>query len=291
MAVRINGLPIFIWGFWRGEPCCLLVFIDDATGKLTSLLFVENECLAGYLQSIKTHINGFAALRCQYGTPVCLYSEIIQVKIWHGIFRVNAKNPQKTSYSGDGKTEFQRCLERLKINIIHALTPQAKGRVERAKNLKKDWQTLQDRLVKEMRLKNINNIKDANDFLPAFMEKFNAKFARVPKENEDAYRQLTLNNQELELALSVQETRVLSKNLSFSHNATRYLVKLKTGQFGTSMRGGKITLYSAVGKALQAYYKGNPIDFTAFRDQPKVADAIDEKSINYQVNQMLKLAA
>ena len=123
------------------------------------------------------------------------------------------------------------------------------------------------------------------------MEKFNAKFARVPKENEDAYRQLTLNNQELELALSVQETRVLSKNLSFSHNATRYLVKLKTGQFGTSMRGGKITLYSAVGKALQAYYKGNPIDFTAFRDQPKVADAIDEKSINYQVNQMLKLAA
>lgn len=191
----------------------------------------------------------------------------------------------KNRLSGDGKTEFGRCVERLNIKQIQASTPQAKGRVERAN------QTLQDRLVKELRLKNISNMADANAFLPEFMAEFNRKFARIAKEKEDAHRPLTLNQSDLELALSVQETRVLSKNLSFSHNATRYLVKLKTGQFGTSMRGGKITLYTAPDKALRASYKGKMREFTAFADQPKIADAIDEKSINYQVNQLLKLVA
>ncbi len=265
--IQIDGSP-HKWFEERGESCCLLVFIDDATSRLTSLLFVENENMAGYLQALKSHIN-------QYGVPACLYSDK------HGIFRVNAKDPA----SGDGKTEFGRCMERLNIKQIQASTPQAKGRVERAN------QTLQDRLVKELRLKNISNIAAANEFLPEFMEKFNAKFARLPKEKGDAHRPLTLTRSELALALSVQETRVLSKNLSFSHNATRYLVKLKKGQFGTSMRGGKITLYTAPDKTLKASYKGQMIEFTAFYDQPRIADTADEKSINYQVNQALKLAA
>ena len=265
--IQIDGSP-HKWLEERGDACCLLVFIDDATGKITSLLFVEHENMAGYLQALKIHIN-------QYGVPVCLYSDR------HGIFRVNAKE----SVSGDGKTEFGRCMERLNIKQIQASTPQAKGRVERAN------QTLQDRLVKELRLKNISNIADANDFLPEFMDDFNRKFARVAKEKDDAHRPLTLSDSQLELALSVQETRVLSKNLSFSHNATRYLVRLKKGQFGTSMRGGKITLYTAPDKVLRASYKGQMIEFTAFCDQPKIADTADEKSINYQVNQMLKLAA
>lgn len=265
--IQIDGSP-HRWFEERGDACCLLVFIDDATSKITSLLFVENEHMSGYLQALKTHIK-------RYGVPVCLYSD------QHGIFRVNAKNP----VSGDGRTEFARCAERLNIKLIHASTPQAKGRVERSN------QTLQDRLVKELRLKNISNIADANEFLPEFIERFNARFSRIAKEKTDAHRPLTLNQSELELALSVQETRILSKNLCFSHNAIRYLVKLKKGQFGTSMRGEKITLYTAADKSLQASYKGKMIEFTAFADQPKISEIANEKSINYQVNQALKLAA
>ena len=265
--IQIDGSP-HKWFEERGEACCLLVFIDDATGKLTSLLFIENENMAGYLQALKIHI-------LRYGVPVCLYSDK------HGIFRVNAKNP----VSGDGKTEFGRCMERLNIKQIQASTPQAKGRVERAN------QTLQDRLVKELRLKNISNIADANEFLPEFMEKFNRKFARIAKEKDDAHRPLTLTPSEFTLALSMHETRILSKNLCFSYHAMRYLVKLKKGQFGTSMRGGKITLYTAPDKVLRASYKGQMIEFTAFCDQPKITETADEKSINYQVNQALKLAA
>src|SRR5258707_379192 len=81
----------------------------------------------------------------------------------HGIFRVNAKDAE----SGDGKTEFGRVVERLGIGLINALTPQAKGRVERAN------QTLQDRLIKEMRLSNINSIEAAQTFLPGFILKYN----------------------------------------------------------------------------------------------------------------------
>ena len=265
--IQIDGSP-HKWFEERGESCCLRVFRQYAIGKVTTLVCIENENMAGYLQALKTHI-------LRYGVPICLYSDK------HGIFRVNAKDP----VSGDGKTEFGRCMERLNIKQIQASTPQAKGRVERAN------QTLQDRLVKELRLKNISNIADANEFLPEFMEKFNEKFARVALEKDDAHRPLILNESDFTLALSVQETRVLSKNLCFSYNATRYLVKLKKGQFGTSMRGGKITLYTAPDKTLQASYKGAMIEFTAFANQPKIATTANEKSINYQVNQALKLAA
>lgn len=265
--IQIDGSP-HRWFEERGEPCCLLVFIDDATSKLTSLLFFPTETTAGYLQALQVHI-------LKYGVPICLYSDK------HGIFRVNAKEP----VSGDGRTEFAKCLERVGVKIIHASTPQAKGRVECANR------TLQDRLVKEMRLRNINNIEDANAFLPEFIEKYNQRFACEPLEKEDAHRQLTMNNQELELALSVQETRILSKNLTFSYQGTTYLVKLKHGQFGTSMRGGKITIYNARNKELRASYKGRVIEFTAFRNQPKIADVVDDKCINYQVNQMIKSLA
>jgi hypothetical protein len=101
---------------------------------------------------------------------VALYSDR------HGIFRVNAKDAQ----SGDGKTEFGRVAARLKIAPIHALTPQAKGRVERAN------QTLQDRLVKEMRLQNICSIEAANRFVPVFISFWNGKFAVTPRDKISA---------------------------------------------------------------------------------------------------------
>jgi hypothetical protein len=106
-----------------------------------------------YLDTLRDHV-------LTHGCPLAFYSDR------HGIFRVNAKDAQ----SGDGKTEFGRVVERLEIGLINALTPQAKGRVERAN------QTLQDRLIKEMRLSNINSMAEANAFLPGFMIRYNEKW-------------------------------------------------------------------------------------------------------------------
>ena len=143
--IQIDGSP-HDWFEGRGPRCTLIVFIDDATDRLTALRFAPSETTRAYLETVRAHV-------LAHGVPLAFYSDR------HGIFRVNAKDAQ----SGDGKTEFGRVAERLGIEPIHARTPQAKGRVERAN------QTLQDRLVKEMRLRNISSIEEANAYLPVFI--------------------------------------------------------------------------------------------------------------------------
>jgi hypothetical protein len=141
------------------------VFINDATNRLTALRFAASETTRAYLETVRAHV-------LAHGVPLAFYSDR------HGIFRVNAKDAQ----SGDGKTEFGRVAARLGIEAIHALTPQAKGRVERAN------QTLQDRLVKEMRLRNISSIEDANAYLPEFIERWNNRFGVKPRNEISAHR-------------------------------------------------------------------------------------------------------
>jgi transposase len=155
--IQIDGSP-HDWFEGRGPRCTLIVFIDDATGRLTALQFAPVESTRAYLLA--------------HGTPLAFYSDR------HGIFRVNAKDAQ----SGDGKTEFGRVAARLDIEAIHALTPQAKGRVERAN------QTLQDRLIKEMRLQGISSIEAAQGFVPNFIAIWNKRFAVEPRDPADAHR-------------------------------------------------------------------------------------------------------
>jgi hypothetical protein len=96
---------------------------------------------------------------------------------------------------GDGETAFSRVAKGLKIEPIWALTPQAKGRVERAN------QTLQDRLVKDLRLAGINDLAAAQAFLPGFMARHNTKFAVVPAKSEDAHRPWAKGLAALDVAL------------------------------------------------------------------------------------------
>jgi hypothetical protein len=109
--------------------------------------------------------------------------------------------------NGATTTPFGRALAGLDIEAIHAHTPQAKGRVERAN------QTFQDRLVKALRLRSINDLAGANADLPAFMADCNARFAVASSSAEDAHRPLLHRARELDLLLSEQEERTLSKNL------------------------------------------------------------------------------
>ena len=95
--------------------------------------------------------------------------------------RVNAKTPK----AGDGFTQFGRAMSDLNIDVICANTPAAKGRVERA------HQTLQDRLVKELRLRDICTADDANAYLPDFMEDCNRRFGRPARNDHDAHRPLS----------------------------------------------------------------------------------------------------
>src|SRR5215212_11969061 len=124
----------------------LLVFVDDATGRLMHLQFVESESTFSYFQATRAYLEA-------WGKPVAFYSDK------HGVFRVNHEG----AISGDGMTQFGRALDALNIEIICANSSQAKGRVERA------HKTLQDRLVKELRLAGACDLAEGNALLPAFI--------------------------------------------------------------------------------------------------------------------------
>jgi transposase len=256
--IQIDGSP-HDWFEGRGPRCALIVFIDDATGRLTALRFAPVESGQAYLAALRDHV-------LAHGCPLAFYSDR------HGIFRVNAKDAQ----SGDGKTEFGRVMERLEIGLINALTPQAKGRVERAN------QTLQDRLVKEMRLRNICSISAAQAYLPEFILEWNKKFAVPPRNETPAHRPWTKTAEELDLALGCQEERVLTKALTFSYGGTKYCVK--TQGPGTAMRGVKITVHRFTDGRLRFSYKDRVLSCTAYGSYAVPDPAEDEKTLDARVD-------
>ncbi len=256
--VQIDGSP-HDWFEGRGPRCALIVFIDDATGRLTALRFAPTETARAYLGALRSHV-------LAHGCPLAFYSDR------HGIFRVNAKQ----AASGDGMTEFGRVAERLRIELINALTPQAKGRVERAN------QTLQDRLVREMRLRGISAIEAAQAFAPAFIAMFNAKFAAPPQDGEDAHRPWTQGAEALDAALARREERTLSKALTFSVGGALYCVT--TNGPGIAMRGAKITLLHFADGSMSLRYKDRALQYTRVKSLPRPGPAEDEKTIDARVD-------
>jgi len=155
VLVQIDGSP-HDWFEGRAPKCCLLVFIDDATGRLMHFRFGETESAFDYMLATREYIG-------KHGKPLAFYSDK------HGIFRVNHASGSKAG------TQFGRVLHDIGVELICANSPQAKGRVERANK------TLQDRLIKEMRLNKISSIEEANAWLETFIVDFNRRFAKTPK--------------------------------------------------------------------------------------------------------------
>ena len=260
--IQIDGSP-HDWFEGRGPRCTLIVFIDDATGRLTALQFAAAETTHAYLAALKSHV-------LAHGCPLAFYSDR------HGIFRVNAKD----AASGDGKTEFGRVAERLAIEPIHALTPQAKGRVERAN------QTLQDRLVREMRLSGIASIGQAQALVPAFVARWNARFAVPPRAAADAHRAWTGGIEALDEALARREERTLSKALTFSTSGTVYCVR--TQGPGTALRGAKVTLSHFMDGTMRARYKDRVLVLTRVKSLPMPRPAEDEKTIDARIDAIVR---
>ena len=258
--VQIDGSP-HDWFEGRADRCTLLVFIDDATGKLLQLRFEPTETTLGYMHTLHDHI-------VAHGLPVALYSDK------HSIFRINAKGADPES-----ETQFGRATRELGIECIHANSPQAKGRVERAN------QTLQDRLPKEMRLARISDIAGANNWLPGFVASFNRRFAVIPKDAADAHIGYPGSADELTNILSVQTTKTLSKNLSFQHECN--LIQVKTSGTGLAMRGAKVTLHDHFDGTRVLRWRNRKYTYTTLTNaQRKTAEA-DGKTINPRVEEAI----
>ena len=212
--VQIDGSE-HAWFEDRAPACTLLVYVDDATSELKELRFVDSETAFDYMASTRRYLE-------RYGKPVALYSDK------HAIFRVLKRD----SHVSDGMTQFGRALHELNIDILCANSSQAKGRVERA------HQTLQDRLVKELRLQGISDKAAANAFLPTFQTDYNKRFGKPPKSAHNAHRPLS-NTDDLDRVFTWQEHRKVTKSLTLHYKRAMYLLPKDL----THLVGKRLCLY------------------------------------------------
>lgn len=258
--IQIDGSP-HAWFEERGEYCTLIVFIDDATSDLMGLHFSPTETTQAYMETLGNYLN-------QFGRPVSLYSDK------HSMFRVNHVNCEGEL------TQFSRALKTLDIEPIHANTPQAKGRVERANK------TLQDRLVKELRLQNISTIEEANQYLPTFIKQYNRKFGIEPRSPIDAHRKVLHSETEVKQILSIHHQRKLTKNLSCQLNNIEYQIISKTK--GYRLRQSYVTLCEEFNGTLTILQNGRALKFRTLNQGEAPIPIVDEKTIQHTVEQAMQ---
>jgi transposase-like protein len=175
--------------WFNDEEYCLLLAVDDATGRLIQGIFCKGEGVIDTFIFWKRYIE-------KYGKPRIIYLDKFSTYSQN-----NTDDPK-------AETEFERACRELDIELINAESPQAKGRVERS------FGTLQDRLTKHLWLKNIHTLKEANEELERYLEIFNSKFEKIPTSPEDTHRK---NTDDLDKIFSIKEERVIANDYVISY--------------------------------------------------------------------------
>ena len=234
MLVQIDGSH-HPWLEERGPKLVLLLAVDDATGVVAQAVFHTGEDTRGYLVLLEGLVR-------QWGIPLALYSDR------HAAFEYNARQAPVLAES----TQFARVMRELGIRQIYALSPQAKGRVERMGS------TLQDRLVTELRLAGAATIQEANDVLQQFLPRFNAQFAVAAEQPEKAYRPVSAE-------LSLTETICLKHPRKVGRdNTVKYhwrVLQLLPGMDRPSYAGLQVEVLERADGQLMIGYHGETVDF------------------------------
>lgn len=258
--LQVDG-SLHDWLEGRGPRCALIAFIDDATSRVQYARFVPVECTQAYLDALQVYVQ-------THGRPAALYSDR------HSIF--TKPNPEI-----DTPTQFQRALQQLDIAGIQALSPQAKGRVERL------FQTLQDRLVKALRLAEISDLAAANAALPELLAAHNARFAVAPANAENAHRDYAGSAAVLARICAVQVSRKLTKDLVLSYQKQRYLIQT-AGAPRYALRGATITVVAYANGHIELLHGQAVLPFKVFGEPRPVSPPADDKTLNTRVDTVLK---
>lgn len=189
----------------RGPKLVLMAYIDDATNNVYAKFYDYEGTLPA--------MDSFYRYALLYGLPQSVYFDK------HTTYKSWKKPTIEEELEGiTHKSQFERALHELGVKTIHANSPQAKGRVERL------FKTLQDRLVKELRLKKANNLSQANRVLESFLIHFNHKFRKKPLTSADLH-QNPPDSKSLMSILSVKHTHVLRNDSTIIHRAKLYLIR------------------------------------------------------------------
>lgn len=240
--VQIDG-SYHAWLEDRAEKACLLLFVDDATSEILAAKFVEHESFWTYAGLCKQYFH-------QYGLPEAFYADRFSV------FRVNHTNVTTTA----AQTMFEKAMKALGIDLTCASSPQAKGRVERAN------QTLQDRLVKELRLEGISDYQQANAFLAKYIPIYNQKFAVQSADLIDSHEPLRAEN-DLEWIFTKKFNRKLSKDLQFQYDRVIYQVQSDRPTY--ALKGREVTVLENEHGNIKVLLDQAPLEFKRFIRQPK----------------------
>jgi len=259
--IQIDGCE-HAWFEDRAPTCTALVFVDDATSRLMVIHFTHSESTFGYFEATRQYL-------ARYGKPMAFYSDKAS------IFRVNRQD----AVNGPGHTQFGRALYELNIDGICANTPAAKGRVERAHH------TLQDRLVKELRLEGISTTEAANAFIPAFVDDYNRRFGKQPRNAHDAHRPLR-PDEDVESIFSWRELRKMTKDLTLHYERKLYMVA--DSPANRRLIGKYVEVFQFADGRIELRVAGKPIPYSVYDKLGNVdAAAIVE---NKRIGHVLEIA-
>lgn len=258
--VQIDGSP-HAWFEERGPACSLLVYIDDATGQLGELCFVPQETTQSYFEATARYV-------ARHGRPLAFYSD------QHSIFRLT----HAASTRGEGLTQFGRALQDLDIALLCAHSPQAKGRVERAN------QTLQDRLVKELRLRGLRDLAAGNAYLPEFLADFNRRFAVPARNPEEAHRPL-LPSHSLARIFSWQTPRKVTQHLTVQYHQQVYQLLHPERTF--AFRGAQVLVLDDGHGSITLEYKGRALAYRLVQTQSRQAAVVPSKQLDAVVTDLV----
>jgi hypothetical protein len=231
-----------------GLEQCLLLSVDDATGKITGAEFHYHEGVVPVFTFWKNYI-------LENGLPLAIYLDKFST------YKVNHKNAVDNK---ELMTQFQRAMEKqFNVRVIHAHTPQAKGRVEKMNS------TLQRRLVKELRLAKINTIAEANMFLKEiFIPKFNEKFAVLAKKASDLHRKLSEKQlTEIDSVLSIQSVRTINNDYTVRFKSNYY--QLEEIQPTTVYKKSKVDIEERLNGELKIKVRGHELVYFQLPEKPK----------------------
>ncbi len=234
------------WFEDRSEECCLLASIDDATGTITRAEFGESESV----KEVSTFWKEYVKTR---GKPLAIYLDK------YSTYKINHKNAVDNA---ELMTQFQRMMKELGIDLITAQSPEAKGRVERL------FGTLQDRLVKELRLADISTIPKANAFLATYLPKFNAQFGVVAAQEGNMHRSLTETEKEnLDAVFSVQSMRRVRNDFTIQFESK--WIQLEKIQPCTVLRKDAVLIETRFDGSLHIRFRGKYLTFKILPAKPE----------------------
>ncbi len=241
-----------LWLEDRNEEMCLLASIDDATGKITKAVFAENEGVEAVSRFWKEYVE-------ENGVPLNIYLDK------YSTYKINHKSAVDNK---DLITQFDRMMRQVGCELITAHSPQAKGRVERL------FGTLQDRMVKEMRLAGIKTMDEANEFLKIYIPKFNEKFTVVPNKKADLHKKVGKKIQEkLPQIFSVQNARKINNDYTVMFKTKYY--QLDSVQDIVVYKKDTVIVEEHLGGEVKIRMKDTYLKYSILPERPKKQCAVN----------------